>query len=391
MAAAMDGLEKTTTIIHRYVAVEKVYWSGEYDAHDAEHFEDAIIKLYCQILEYEAKSAHYFRINTPGRTLRNILKIDNWAELITKIQERASECDQFSHTIFAKNILTTLNNQREYIYMMEAFKEQRRIKEENREIIKWVSNVPVFDDHEYVRTEKLGRDHWNSGTWLLNDSSQFKKWKSSQQGNIWLKGTVGTGKSCLTSIVINDLLETFTDERLAFFYCSSDKDYSTPIKVLQSLAAQLSRSANWESISPAIKAYYEKKKNQHPNGSCTLNVNQCEDYLVELITLNKCTTIVVDALDECSPSPITLLQCLEKVSKRSQHVKLFLSSRDDVLVTEYISEIVEIRVSSSVNFQDITLFIKGVLANPDRRNSKVITSELADRLQKVLIDRSEGM
>jgi DNA replication protein DnaC len=85
---------------------------------------------------------------------------------------------------------------------------------------------------------------------------EFKEWKQSRQGEIWLHGTVGTGKSCLTSIVINDLIETFTDERLAFFYCS--REY-TPIDVFRSLVAQLSTSANGESITADIKAYYESK------------------------------------------------------------------------------------------------------------------------------------
>ena len=381
----MDGLEEITKIIHRYAAVEKVYWSADHNARNM-HFEDAIVGLYCEILEYAAKSAYYFNVSTAKRTLKNVLNIDKWAELIAKIKQRASECDVFGAVISADSLAASLDKQSQFI--KDSLDKLRRTEAENTKITRWVSNISVFDDHDYVRTTKLGSDHWDTGMWLLQ-KQEFKEWKQSHEGKIWLRGTVGTGKSCLTSIVINDLIETYTNERLAFFYCSRDKEY-TPIDVLRNLVAQLSCCTNGESISADIKACYESGVRQHPSGS-VLSLEQCENYLVDLVDLYGSTTIVIDALDECSPSATKLLLHLKNVSERSRKLKIFLSSRDDVSVSEYVSESVQIRVHSIENSQDIKSFIEGELSKPERRNPQVIEEELADRLQKVLIDRAEGM
>jgi hypothetical protein len=382
MVAAMDGLERITAIIHRYVEVEKVYWKTVAPKED---FEYAIVSLYCKILEYQAKCAHHFGISTAKRTFRNIGKIDNWAELITKIQTDDVACVAFSQTLSFAHLAAALDEQSQSMKLKESLEKQRRIEEENTRIIQWVSNVSVFVDHNFVRS-KLGSYHWDSGTWLLH-KREFKEWKQSRQGEIWLHGTVGTGKSCLTSIVINDLIETFTDERLAFFYCS--REY-TPIDVFRSLVAQLSTSANGESITADIKAYYESKIKEDPKGS-SLSLEQCENYLVDLINLYGCTTVVIDALDECSPSATELLLHLKNVGQRSQKLKLFLSSRDDFSVSQHFSGSVQIRVHSTENSQDIKSFIEGEFAKPERRNPLVITEELADRLQAALIWRAEGM
>jgi hypothetical protein len=385
MAAAMDGLERITAIIHRYIEVEKVYWNT---VAPKEHFEEAVVSLYCKVLEYQAKCAHHFRISTAKRTLKNIGKTENWAELMTNIHTDDVACVAFSQTLSFTHLAAVLDEQTQYMKMKESLEKQRQIETENTKIVQWVSNISVFDDHDYVRSTKLGSDHWDSGTWLLRKRA-FKEWKQSPQGEIWLHGTVGTGKSCLTSIVINDLVETFTNERLAFFYCSRDKEY-TSIDVFRSLVAQLSTSANGESITPDIKAYYESNIRQHPKGSI-LSLEQCENYMVDFINLYGSTTVVIDALDECCPSAAKLLLHLKNVSERSQKLKLFLSSRDDVPVSEYFSEGVQIRVHSTENSEDIKSFIEGEFAKPERRNSLVIGDELVQRLQTALICRAEGM
>jgi hypothetical protein len=231
---------------------------------------------------------------------------------------------------------------------------------------------------------KLGPDYRGSGQWLLQ-MQEFSKWKAAAQRQIWLHGTVGTGKSCLTSIVIRHL-QTFTKESLAFFYCRD----TNPTTVLRSLVAQFSRSADGK-VLPDIKRYYEENGRRDRDGKC-LNDDKCIEWLVKLIKPPRCTTIVIDALDECT-SPSTLLRHLAKVSERSQKVKLFFTSRDSGWISDsmsrYFPDSGEIRVDTSKNSKDIELFIGGELKKG--RDLHIITEESATRLQKILIDHADGM
>jgi ankyrin repeat domain-containing protein 50 len=381
-------LEKITDKIHYFVEIENLYWSAENVVKNS-HFEDALVKLYREILAYESKCAWYFSRRTPNRTVRNILKIDGWADLMKDIDACENQCLQFSQILSHANqakFQAVLSQQLEDIQL--SLNRRYEIESQNKEVITWVSKVAVFDDHVNVRNNKLGSAYWNSGKWLLQKKQEFLDWKKSSHGQFWLQGTVGTGKTCLTSIVISHLIETVTNERLGIFYCSREKEYNRPIDVLRSLVAQLSCSADGEVI-PDIKTFYEDNVRQYPNGS-VVDIDQCISFLVQLRKFHGCTTIAIDALDECT-DPRGLLLCLETVCERSEKLKLFFSSRDGVLVREQFPNCSKVRADSAESSGDIQDFIEGELGNPKRRNSKVITEEMANRLKESLIQRAGGM
>jgi len=67
-----------------------------------------------------------------------------------------------------------------------------------------------------VLKKKLRENNWGSGQWFLK-SPIFSEWENVITGAFWLKGSVGTGKSCLTSLVVRKLLRGDSPERLAYF------------------------------------------------------------------------------------------------------------------------------------------------------------------------------
>ena len=252
----------------------------------------------------------------------------------------------------------------------------------------WMSEVDVGEQHALVRNDRLGSIHWNSGRWLLQ-SGEFEKWENTSRGQFWLQGTVGTGKSCLTSIIINHLIENHTDGRLAFFYCSRGSTNSNLMAVLRSILSQLSVAADGLVVAEEIKSRYDDEAIRCTTGS-HLSSDECVTLLAHLIGLHGNTVIVIDALDECE-QPKGLLRHLKQVWDRSQKLKLFFSSRLDVPVCEIFPDSDIVRIDSSTNAQDIFLYIKGELEKPERRNAGVISPELAERMVKVLEKRAQGM
>src|SRR5207248_10750633 len=84
-------------------------------------------------------------------------------------------------------------------------------------ILAWVSDMGAAEDHDEV-LERLGCRYFGAGSWLLNHPAS-ERWSASRDGMLALRGSIGTGKSSLVSIVTERFLHE-SDDRIAFFYCS---------------------------------------------------------------------------------------------------------------------------------------------------------------------------
>lgn len=237
---------------------------------------------------------------------------------------------------------------------------------------------------------KLGARYWNAGHWLLLNSA-FKIWRASPRDQFWLQGSVGTGKTSLASIVINDLVRRGKNLNIAFFYCSRGLVTSSnnPTTIFRSLVAQLSLTVDGEDVHQAIKDRHYRYAQKYVTGS-RLTLTECEDLLVTLMNDRGNTIIVVDGIDECS-EPISLLRALHRIWKAYPGLKFFITSRLDVDVPEVFSRITTVRSDLSKTSDDIEEYIRGELKRKERRNPKVITEALADRMVKILMERAQGM
>jgi N-terminal domain of NWD NACHT-NTPase/NACHT domain len=383
----MKGLEDITNLIARYTAVEAIYLTRD-DITLKKEFEDAVISLYARILEYQANAACYFGRNTFVRFLRNIPKMDKWVELLTEIRGLDAHCRELTEIFDSKDqkkvnetLKDILDGQDRQIYkLLGALRDE---DDKNKEIIRWVSDIEVVVDHDRVR-EKLGPSYWNSGGWLLT-RDEFIRWKEAVSGVFWLQGSVGVGKSCLTSIVIQQILEA-PDQHLAYFYCSKESQRSNHTDILCSLVAQLSSSSDGRSVAESVKEQYELgRRSGHK-----LSPGDCVKLLVEIIQLIGQTTIIIDGLDE-SFSPYELLHHLKRVRDGSANIRLFISSRPNVDVASCFHNITNVTINSQENSKDIESFIKGELENEERRCRSGMTEQLAEQLLQTLTSRAQGM
>jgi hypothetical protein len=260
--------------------------------------------------------------------------------------------------------------------------------EKNEKILAWISNTRVEKDHQTVRNQKLGNRYWNRGQWLLKHD-EYIKWKTTQSGVLWLKGGVGSGKTCLVSIVIHQLFEGAMNERLGYFYCSRKSQKSDPVDIVRSLTSQLAYTANHTSIFKAIMERY----NQRNNPNLDLSLEAWVSILIDLIMANGETTIVIDALDEC-PRSYELLRCLKRLYDSSPHVRIFLSSRPgEESVVEHFTSPSCITISGHRNSHDIRFFVASEIADEERLFHSGIKNrpDLAGKLGQILDDRGQWM
>jgi Cdc6-like AAA superfamily ATPase len=371
------------------------------------------VALYATVLKYQATAACHFGRKTLPRMFANIITANDWTGMLKQVRTADNNCQAFIAIKSTQEVLKQIQEipqgfdrelykkwQQDKIRSDEILRQwiNNRIEaseahqEEIEKIISWISDVKVGQDHAALR-EKLGASYWNSGQWLLNPSegeqNHFENWKLSRHGQLWLQGSVGTGKSSLVSIVINHLIESSPQNRLAFYYCSRNSAENTPVTILRGLVAQLAWSADGLEISDHVKKMYKKQSARRLMES-PLSISDCVDLFVTLIKLHGPTIVVIDGLDECE-GPMKLLWKLFEVWSRSQQLKVFLSSREGVEVTKVFSEALIIRTESEKSSDDIRKYITNELNRKERRNETVISEELAGRMVSILTLLAEGM
>lgn len=187
------------------------------------------------------------------------------------------------------------------------------------------------------------------------------------------------------------LKRTPNHEGLAFFYCRrtwGEEERSRPLSVLQSFLRQLACYLGKPGLiqSGLVKAVEEKNR---VGGSFTRTT--CEALLLESFNLYPCTTLVIDALDECdSASRDELVEFLGNVGTRaSKPVKIFISSRpDDDIKGRFFSGL-NIGVDANITREDMRLFIDQRLQGMTKKNPAI--ARLKDKISAELFAKCDGM
>ncbi|KAI9772499.1 MAG: hypothetical protein M1840_000704 [Geoglossum simile] len=386
-AAVINGLEYITRVIPHYSAFETNIQKEGYPLEDVNAVQDQLIYLYSLTLKYQANAICFFGRNTFKRFLRNIVPTTSWPEALQEIKAAAAECEQSLNTRNLQHLKETLEQQKRDVEKL--LHKLRQNYSQRDQVLKWVSDVPNWEDHESVRA-KLGEHYWGSGQWLF-ESSEFLKWEKTGSRVFWLRGAVGTGKSCLTSLVIQRHLVGDCPERQAYFYCSGASQrsaLSNPTDVLRSLVAQLSYTL----FEPANKEWETKDR-----GRGTLTLADCKRLLIELTRSTGTYTIIIDALDECS-DPSELVEFLNFTAESSKGLQIFFSSRLEDHITPKFTSVSSIEINQKRNQGDITAFVEGecrrrreVIRSRCPREPEQMTDDLAKKLQILLKDRAGDM
>ncbi len=118
--------------------------------------------------------------------------------------------------------------------------------------------------------------------------------------------------------------------------------------------------------------------------------------LKDVLVITKCSTIIIDAIDECSKSGWeVLLEVLQDiVVSCSGLVKIFLAVRQGIAegVGKIFKSYYQVTMGSSKANPDIQTYIKDVLA--EKRNGEklvVDNSELINEIMDALIQQANGM
>jgi hypothetical protein len=264
--------------------------------------------------------------------------------------------------------------------------ENEAVDSVREKIIKWLSPSDVIANHN--ASSKLR--HGDTGSWFLA-SGELQAWlKDDSSSFFWLHAIPGAGKTVLTSSVINYLKHEFQSEEvgLAYFYCDyKDHMKQEPAVVLRTLLAQLSSQniAVFQHVQTFFKDQY--KENPSPP-SLDLVRSNFEPFLR---TSFRKVFIIIDALDECHDREC-ILSALRTIGDSVENVKIFVSSREDPLIQEYLKQFPNLKIRPNHVSADIESYVEATLRTKiASKTLKVRDEELQREILKTLVQKAEGM
>ncbi|KAK8067080.1 ankyrin repeat protein [Apiospora hydei] len=160
-------------------------------------------------------------------------------------------------------------------------------------ILDWLTRI----DYAANQSDFFGRCQAATGQWLL-ESTEYQQWIKTPKQSLFCPGIPGSGKTILTSIVVDDLFHRFPangSTEICYIYCN----FHRPQKLghlLSSLLKQLSKGHT--TFPQSVIDIYE----QRGKGQSRPSIEDIRKTLHIVAAVYSRVFIVVDALDECQVS-----------------------------------------------------------------------------------------
>lgn len=230
------------------------------------------------------------------------------------------------------------------------------------------------------------RDQWVEGTneWILEEKNYLNWVNASEETTriLWLNGRAGTGKSVLSSFIINSLLEQGACCQY-FFIRFGDQKKRTLSFILRSVAYQLAQS---------VHDFSEKVAKLAEEGIDFENVNpriiwECIfKSILFRMEIQKPIYWIIDGLDEAA-EPREVVKLLSNISSASIPIRILLASRKTSDI-----EVAFKKIPQTVNSDSIS--IEGHVEDPRRYIHQELdmpgTDQFRDDVLRRIIERSQS-
>lgn len=185
---------------------------------------------------------------------------------------------------------------------------------------------------------------------------------------------------------------------LAYFYCNyKEEKRRDPASILRSVVKQLCLMSpgDGSGFPDPVLSIYNKRKHDG-DLSNHLSVEESRNLLIALSAGFLCTTIVIDALDECDASTRgSLFDVLDDImSSKGNAVKAFVTSRDDGDLRRKFEDRPNVFIQERDNLGDINHYIKTEIVDCISQKKLLggnVSAELQGRIIEALQAGARGM
>ncbi|KAM0517677.1 hypothetical protein ACHAPE_004649 [Trichoderma viride] len=374
MAAIAGTVQWFTRIVRRGQLYELLYNTKTTDQNAVLNLRDALLDVYVAAIELLTRSDSLIEGGMAKQTLNAILRPEQATGLVAdlfrkeqKLLQEVTVCEASRSEIAGRQ---ADEKSRELLFSVNKLSSPlARVDEGVMDIREMIDEDRLRGLLQFISPEGHGKSHVDiadsriddTGDWLIEHEG-FRAWQAipSSSTILWLKGTVGTGKTYLTWRAIEYVkatLEVSGNEGFAFFYCSrSATSLQDPLVILRSFVRQLFDKGSENGYNRLIQ-----KRKVAENEGRSLGLKDCKELILELINLYSKSTIILDALDETSTTSTNqnlaeiLIDMLDKAKKP---VKLFISSRPDREYLQAFKANATITIESNNQQADIEKYLE---------------------------------
>lgn len=195
----------------------------------------------------------------------------------------------------------------------------------------------------------------------------------------------GSGKTILSSLVIDTLTETYKLVPTIFFYCHYLKpERRETSSIIGALLKQLSMRC--EILEPKMVSAFKD--------GTSMDNKSSEIALTAVLDSFEQTFIVIDALDECSVDERKAVVMLLTRLLKGSRVKIFLTSRPENDLRRLLKDTVSHEIDTNDTAKDIGPFVAATLEDHITSGALLsgkVTSELRAELVDILSAQADGM
>jgi len=337
--ALVEGVDHISTVIVRFAVLDRLYHSRtpsptQKDMIDlAKRFETQTIKLYSQILSYQAHVTCHLARAAPFQVSRDVIKVDDWAVKITEIKASEAASQETFRLLGLGTADKALEDQGQQ--MRHALKDhhqqmnellqqlQTRSSNEKAEELAWkktaeeskclqalCENASTYEDTKNRNRQRVP----NTCRWFL-DSKIFHDWREDRSSALlWVTADPGCGKSVLSKSLVDDELRSTEASTTAYFFFRNDSpETKSVLRAISALLHQLG-SQRRTLLSTIIAQYHSK------GGQMLRSFSWLWNLLLETTRRPEAGEIVcvLDALDECDETErAVLIDALDRLRQGS--------------------------------------------------------------------------
>lgn len=410
--STVQGLESVSLLIARYAAFEALYLQKG-STIQAE-LKRSLTSLYGRILSFLANGIQYFNQSTARRLVKSVFQTSQNEDIdeITKLDGEVIKLAQIVDAQVQQQTLVQVDEIQEIVEMLQrpirrlidasAIYTKTLDEEKFRAVLNWLSSIPYTQHHQRHSEARLS----GSAQWLLRHP-QYEDWKGSSSSSLFLlQGIPGSGKTNLTSAIIDSFLEEHSlnplSAPIAYFYCGDNglgRSWTDPEEAMRSLTRQFAIiDKKKPKINEQIALEYARREAQAKLDGFEipkLQASDCADLILNLLGTNP-AVIVVDGVDEIEEHRRhELLGPLIRIRDESASVvKIFVSSRDNVNVITSLPDASVFRVQEIDTRNDMELFVEYCVTNAISTRSLLhgnVSDNLRHEIKKFLLDRAGEM
>jgi hypothetical protein len=401
MEALLRVTDRLGRLISRGTLYQSAYLTPEHGTSDdlpasAKQFMERLVGTYATALDLLAKTATLLDRNTARRVISAFWNHSSIPDGLSALDQKER---QLSKDVQALQSMRNESVSTQILQMLADLNAPiSRMGLDITHLLEITNKADRFSMLDRISSVRFGQHHGTvtedrtpgTGEWVLEDVS-FRQWQSQGSSVFVLEGNAGTGKTFLTSTVIDHLqrltTNSVTNEVFAYFYCDKSEDSRrSPLSILQSYVRQLAAPVNNTS---SVRVSLKKLHDANQEKSSPFTFKQCTSEILASAELYGLTTLVLDALDECESSSVgRLLEFFnELVTRSANQVRIFISTRPNH--TGPLRDPTHLNLEVSRNLNDIRAFLNKRLDEEASANTNLGLEK--NRIIDKILERSQGM